>query len=119
MIAPLVFGAVAVVVVSAIVGAGVTLWLTYMRLIELLRTQHPATWQALGSPSLAWTAPAASIDSRQRTNRFIVGGKFRELGDPQVSRLAGRYRFILAAFMSVAVLAMASVLVWMFLRRFH
>ena len=99
------------------IGAGLTLWLTYMRLIELLRTRHPATWQALGSPTRGWLSPASSVDAKRQTNRYIVWGKYRELGDPQVNRLAGRYRAVLATLVLVAVVALVGVLLWLPLHR--
>lgn len=60
-------------------------WLVLMsRLYRILRTRHPETYEQLGRPTLFLNnSPQNGI----ATVRFLLGGHFRQLNDPELLRL--------------------------------
>ena len=60
-----------------------------------LRTRHPATYQAMGSPSLFWNN---SMRSAWLFFRFLWSGRSAQLGDPAICRISQFMRFHFIAF---------------------
>jgi len=68
----------------AFVVCAVVSYATMAELHRMLRDRHPAVYESLGRPTLFWNN---SMKNSFAVLRFILGGHFRETGDPAVIRL--------------------------------
>ena len=59
-------------------------WLAGGTFFRRLRTQHPAVWRRLGSPSLVLNA---TIKNQFAIARFVWSSEHRNLNDPRLTRL--------------------------------
>jgi hypothetical protein len=82
---------------------------TMAHLHRLLRERHPAIYDALGRPTLFWNN---SIQNGFAMLRFILGGQFREIHDPEVIRLCRFVRVFSYAYWAffIAVVVLGFVL---------
>jgi len=63
----------------------------FSKLTTRLKQRYPDTWQQLGSPSLfAGNSP----ETTSKVTGFVFGGRYRDLNDEQVTRLAGRWKLV-------------------------
>ena len=85
----------AVLPISAIV------WFVAMaRLYRILRSRHSATYGRLGRPTLFLNnSPQNSL----ATIQFLLGGKFRQLNDPELKRLGTLMQFLFYAYCAVFI----------------
>jgi hypothetical protein len=92
--------------ILAIVWLGLIVWL-----FRRLRLRHPATYEAMGSPSLFWNN---SMRNNWLLLKFLFGGQWRALGDARLSAVIRGMRVLLivslagfaaflAAFMALGV----------------
>ncbi len=70
----------------------VTGWVLLARLYRILRTRHPETYEKLGRPVLF------SRKNGLAGMRFILGGHFRELDDPELLRFGRFLRIFFLAY---------------------
>ena len=87
-------------VLSAVVLAGLPLT---ARLYRLLRTRHPATFEALGSPSLPWNNTPRH---GWLLAKFLFGTGWRAIGDPTVVKLC---RFMRVYYIVTLVLFLGAI----------
>lgn len=72
-------------VLITVIAVATLVWFVMMaRLHRALRTRHAATYEMLGRPALFLNN---SPQNGLATLRFLLGGKFRQLNDPELQRL--------------------------------
>jgi hypothetical protein len=64
-------------------------FLLYRALVERLRSRHTGVWDDLHRPGLVFYG---SLVGQQRFNEFVRRRRYRDLGDPQLTRIADVYR---------------------------
>src|SRR5215471_180462 len=81
--------------VLAIFGFLIAFWgiclgtvITWSQTRTSIELNHPALWKELGSPGFSGFNPVA----RHRLGMFIISGRFRSIGDPELSKLGNRAR---------------------------
>lgn len=81
----------------SVLFASILVWFVLgTRLFRLLREDHPEVYESLGSPSLFLNN---TIKNNWLSLRFLVTGRYRELGDKRVTRLCNVMRVFLAAYL--------------------
>ncbi len=98
-------------VLLAILVVSVVAWFSVMsRFYRILRTRHSATYESLGRPTLFLNN---SPQNGLATLRFLLGGKFRQLKDPELQRLGSFMQVFFyvycAVFVSFAVLVVIAM----------
>lgn len=90
--------------------SGVSLWLQ-TRLFARLRETHSGEYERIGSPAFSLRNRNTAIDGKGISNsrkfaRFLWSGRYRDLGDPEVTRLCRAIKI-----MSVTILALLPLLI--------
>jgi len=109
-------GAAVLIVIFAFQFAGTILYLVLVRkLLSRLETNHTATWQELGVPSLF-------LNNNPRNNllvlRFLWKRQYLSLQDPAITQLASRVRgLVLVLLVSFGFLIIGSFVLGAFFPR--
>ncbi|MEO8352247.1 MAG: hypothetical protein ABI680_10995 [Chthoniobacteraceae bacterium] len=74
-----------VIALYAVLGLAVLIWFVLMtRFFRILRIRHPKIYDQLGRPTLIKNN---TIQNGIAWSRFLLGGRFRKLDDPGLTRL--------------------------------
>ena len=96
-------------ILFAILAVSVFIWFVLMaRLHRILRTRHSETYDRLGRPTLFLNN---SIRNGAATIRFLLGGHFRQLRDPELLKLAGFMQVFFYAYSALFAVLIGLILV--------
>jgi len=88
-------------------GLALTLYVSKVSLVVLLRSRHPGTWQQLGSPTPREIVFNPSGSTAKGLWGWVWRRDYRSISDALVSFAATCYRTAMIVFFPVAVVAIA------------
>ena len=97
-----------VLILVALALVNLCLWI---RVLDVLRTRYPGTWERLGSPALIKNN---NVANSLRAGRFIWGAESKKLGDRSLARLVTSQRIVQVVGLTTFILGLgfAGYMVW-------
>jgi hypothetical protein len=89
---------ISAILFSVLVVSAITWLILILRLFHILRTRHAEIYDTLGRPSLILNN---TIRNNFTTLRFLLGGHFRQLRDPELLRLGAFMQILFYAYSTV------------------